>query len=450
MALGNIQTSNMSAEDKAKLVTLIDEELARRKADPSIEPTSRGTEKGTFFGGLTGQGGGGLPARFGSGLRSAVKAIPHIVKDKVPPDADASNEYEELLKREQIKNLVDPSRIAAQKKLDAARQREADAMAGVDTVDRVDVGRETIIPKGTEEPVDVAQKYREPDMRGEMKFAEGDRNVATDIGKDVEKEVAPAPDEQAPAKYEDVYVWKTDEFGNQYRAKETKVNSDYAKYLAQKEFRSKEEDKILIEAQKEKEENLRIADSVKALMQNQVAVWKAAAIEKKQKNIPKGFVAKHTGGVAETFALEGLPHTKAYQGQVIETAMGLSKIITGGSRVIRSVINKLIETLPKDDMLLEDMEAKISQSLFNTYARAIGRDITKDERQELQLMVREILDTPPSTVLEPGQLQAPEYKWLRVNGADYKIPIEDVARVMLEEVDDDDVIEDVSAEYEGE
>jgi len=138
--------------------------------------------------------------------------------------------------------------------------------------------------------------------------------------------------------------------------------------------------------------------AVGALLQNTVAVWKAAAAEKTSRNIPAGLPARAAGGVAKGLDLPGFSQTKAYEGQVIETSMAMSKIITGGSRIIKSVINQLAKTLPKDNARIEDMQALISQSYRNSFARALGRPITRNEQKFINRGLARILKAPAATI----------------------------------------------------
>lgn len=166
-------------------------------------------------------------------------------------------------------------------------------------------------------------------------------------------------------------------------------------------------------------------NAVSGLLQNTVAVWKAAAQEKEAKGLPKGIISKHTGKVAEAFDLPGLPHTKAYPGQQIETSMAMSKIITGGSRIIKSVINQLMKTLPTDNRRTPDMEAKIGQTFRNTFTRALGRQLKPQEQQYINAELRKLLATPP-TQIPSEQAIAPRFKTFQVGGQNYKVPIEEV------------------------
>ena len=161
---------------------------------------------------------------------------------------------------------------------------------------------------------------------------------------------------------------------------------------------------------------------VEGLLQNTVSVWKAASQELQDNGIPKGLTSKMMTNVADIFELQGYPNAKAYAGQVIETAMSLSKIITGGSRIIRSVINQLIKTLPTMTGIEEDMEAKVGQSLRNSFTRAIGRALTKEEQTYIDNRLDNVLSVRPAA----GRVSAPSFKVFQVNGEDYKIPIDKV------------------------
>ena len=103
------------------------------------------------------------------------------------------------------------------------------------------------------------------------------------------------------------------------------------------------------------------------LMQNTVAVWKAAANEKKQRGVPPGLLSMGYGAGVRGLHLGGRPHTTAYPGQRIETAMSLSRIISGGARIIRSVIQMLLQTLPEDDARWENPKKQICSCQNSQY-----------------------------------------------------------------------------------
>lgn len=179
------------------------------------------------------------------------------------------------------------------------------------------------------------------------------------------------------------------------------------------------------EVLKNKKTAMESFNAVSGLLQNTVAVWKAAAQEKEERGVPAGFASKHAGKVVEGLDLAGFPHTKAYPGQLIETAMAMSKIITGGSRIIRSVINKLIQTFPTDNRRPKDMQAKISQTFRNSFTRAMSRSLTKEEMRYIDNELADLLATPPATIPEAGARIVPP-RIMQVGGKEYRVPIEEM------------------------
>lgn len=136
------------------------------------------------------------------------------------------------------------------------------------------------------------------------------------------------------------------------------------------------------------------------IFQQLVSTWKAASQEKEEKNIPKGLMSKVASGTADLAELQGFPMSKAYLGQRIETALVLNKLLTGQNRVIRDVIKQILVTLPTDTGIEEDMKTKIAQSIRNSFARAIGRELSPDEFSVVDKTVNRILETPAMAI--PG------------------------------------------------
>lgn len=60
--------------------------------------------------------------------------------------------------------------------------------------------------------------------------------------------------------------------------------------------------------------------------------------------------------------------TAAFPGQVTETAMALNSLLTGQNRVIKSVLERIIKTLPDESDPASFAANKISQSLYNSFA----------------------------------------------------------------------------------
>ena len=74
-----------------------------------------------------------------------------------------------------------------------------------------------------------------------------------------------------------------------------------------------------------------------------------------------GKIAGETGKMKE-FAM-----TSAYQGQLTETAAALNSIITGQNRIIESMVERIIKTLPQSGDSGTHMVNKVRQSLRNSY-----------------------------------------------------------------------------------
>jgi hypothetical protein len=157
------------------------------------------------------------------------------------------------------------------------------------------------------------------------------------------------------------------------------------------------------EVAKNKATNIENYKAVKALMQPVMSFWKAAAQEKADKGIPKGLASKIASGAADMLELEGFPASKAFMGVQIETAMNLSKLISGGSRIVRDVFNKLLKTLASDTGISRDAFAKLSQTMKSSFARANGREATPEE---LALLDKDILAMWNST--EAAQIPSEE------------------------------------------
>jgi len=157
------------------------------------------------------------------------------------------------------------------------------------------------------------------------------------------------------------------------------------------------------EVAKNKATNIENYKTVKALMQPVMSFWKAAAQEKADKGIPKGLASKIASGAADMLELEGFPASKAFMGVQIETAMNLSKLISGGSRIVRDVFNKLLKTLASDTGISRDAFAKLSQTMKSSFARANGREATPEE---LALLDKDILAMWNST--EAAQIPSEE------------------------------------------
>lgn len=277
-----------------------------------------------------------------------------------PPET-AGGEYEELLRQEQLKNVIDPTRRMALMKEKAALSRQAGVTAPV-----------------------------------------------TAPGITPETPITPAPEEEPPSQYVTVMKWDYDkDTDTEFQRPETEINPEYQRYLEMKEFKTKEEDKILNKIKEDKKQQEANFGKVSALMQNLVSRWKSAAQEKTEKGFAPGLPALARGGVGKAFRERGIPHTSAYPGQRIETAMAMSRIITGGARIIRSVINQLMTTLPEDDAIPENMRTKVAQTLTNAYRLSVGRRLTPDEEEKINAEVERILQTPPAEdiIVSKPQLQ---------------------------------------------
>lgn len=310
--------------------------------------------------------------RFAGGLKrmgiGALKALPHALRDEaMPEEKDTAADIETYIAKEKAKRELLPKtsseRLADIELEEIKRRRRGVPTRMVDTTAVV------------EEPSDVGTGKGETEQPS---------------GVQMEREM--------PSQYITVMKWKTDKYGNEYQEPTTTINPNYTKALELKEFKTKEEEKILNKIKADQAVMKQNFGKVSALMENLVSRWKAAAKEKE--GIPlqekTGLSSMLVGGVIRKFHLTGKPHTTAYPGQRIETAMAMSRIITGGARVIRSVINKLMETLPEDDAIVENMQQKVAQTLTNAYRLSIGRTLTPEEEAMIDAEVERILQTPPA------------------------------------------------------
>ena len=236
--------------------------------------------------------------------------------------------------------------------------------------------------------------------------------------------------QKEPKQFIDVMKWETDKYGSR-KVPTSMVNPEYTDALANKQFRTQEEEKILAKGRSEQAIQMKNFETVSGILQQTVASWKAAQAEKM--GMP-ALMQKHTAPIAGALALEGLPYTKAFVGQRIETAMMLSKIITGGSRIIKSVINQLLKTIPEDTGIEKDMEAMIKQSFMNSYARSAGRSLSPKERQEALSKIDEIITTTPAMGTE--ELTPIGIKTIEVDGVLYDVPPEEFEE-FLKSVPDD-------------
>ncbi len=170
-------------------------------------------------------------------------------------------------------------------------------------------------------------------------------------------------------------------------------------------------------------------NSVAGLMQILSSVWHAAAVEKggildptKTGASAQAFIAGKTGGVAEALDLAKFPQTKAFIGARIETALNLSKLITGGSRIVKDIFKNILKTLPKDNRLFDDFAAKTSQTFKTNFVRALGRPLTRDEIDLIDDQAEVIINTEPARLPENTR----EEFVFTVDGVDFVIQGKDV------------------------
>ena len=374
-------------------------------------------------------------------------------KPPAEPEPAGESDLAQFLAQEQLKNITDPSRrIAAMK--ESAYQRQGGLPISAGDVSQVTPNTTTVSDYNIAQRALPQESIEQPptqDMLGAEYTGVSDPTAVDvidvqPIQSNEKLNVEPKAEPQIegmPEQYQTVEVWKTNDLGVSFKVKETKVNPFFTEWLERQQFLTQEQQKILNKGLAEREQNMRNYKAVEALMQNQVAVWKAAAQEKQ--NIPSigpsQILKPMVGPTTEAFSVEGFPFSKSYIGQRIETAMALSKIITGGSRIIKSVINQLMKTLPVDNGIMPDMQSKIYQSVTNAYSRALGRPLRPEERQQItQSIVDNVLSVEPSSdTLSNALSQLPTSKRFTVDGVEYNIPIQEVEN-FFQSMPDDAVI----------
>lgn len=104
-------------------------------------------------------------------------------------------------------------------------------------------------------------------------------------------------------------------------------------------------------------------EKVKNLMRSLFERKTESLAETKGAGIIKGTL----GQIAGAAKIKGFESTAAYEGQRTETALALNSILTGQNRVIKSIVDKILNTLPDVRDPDSYTKAKIKQSLINSY-----------------------------------------------------------------------------------
>ena len=436
------EINQLTPEEKAQLTQFVQQEMQNRGQKPPMAQQSPDNL------GLLGKLGRGA----GLGLQAGLQALPSILLEGKAPAKEKTSEIKELIELEKFKSLMEMDKLKRERgefDLEEAK-RKSSLGAKVEeepTIDRqgLTVGggvseaptTQPRTPQPTQPKVDFSQM-----PTGSTPTDKVDFTGIPDIDSIIE-EVGNIP------LMLDTVSETVDNTGKISRTKKVQVNPLVTKALEAKFSRQGKLDdvefEILKKGKDEQAQNLRNADAITGLAQNTVAVWKAAAQEKEK--IPKIFGSSKLRAVmpdiAEGLNLEGFNWSKAYIGQRIETAMALSKIITGGARIIKSVISELMKTLPQDDAITKDMESKIYQSIMNATTRAYGRPLTPAEKAETDAKIREVLSVDPAQIPPEdmaSMLQSiPTHKRIEVNGVEYNIPIEEFEEA-LKDIGDNDII----------
>ena len=382
-----------------------------------------------------------------AGLQGAFKAMPSILMGQAPAK-EKTSEVKELIELEKFKSLMEMDKLKREQAEFKLQEDKRKSNLGAKVEEEPTIDRQSLTvgggvseaptqPRTPQPKVDFSQMPTGSTPTDKVDFT-GIPNIDSII-----EEVGNIP------LMLDTVSETVDNTGKISRTKKVQVNPLVTKALEAKFSRQGKLDdvefEILKKGKDEQAQNLRNADAITGLAQNTVAVWKAAAQEKEK--IPKIFGSSKLRAVmpdiAEGLNLEGFNWSKAYIGQRIETAMALSKIITGGARIIKSVISELMKTLPQDDAITKDMESKIYQSIMNATTRAYGRPLTPEEKAETDAKIREVLSVDPAQIPPEdmaSMLQSiPTHKRIEVNGVEYNIPIEEFEEA-LKDIGDNDII----------
>ena len=172
--------------------------------------------------------------------------------------------------------------------------------------------------------------------------------------------------------------------------------------------------------------------ALKGVNQMLISTWKAAAIEKRDKGIPQGLASKIMAGTVDILELKGYPHTKAYVGAKIESAMNAVKIISGGSRIPRDIFKAIMSSYPTDTGIKEDAYAKLRQSVHSSTARTVSRAF---EPKELDMINKDFEslwnNTPPAKLPENISLETQTKNFQLPDGRTlYNVPVAELPKLI--------------------
>ena len=123
----------------------------------------------------------------------------------------------------------------------------------------------------------------------------------------------------------------------------------------------------------------------------------------------RGAIAEKTKGIlAEPLGIKGVGRISSAYGQRVETALRLNSILTGQNRVIRSVINMVMKSLPDRFDTPEMVSAKIAQSVTNSYKITKAFEKAGLTTEELNKMSQDGLDTIDANQLISQYTLTPE------------------------------------------
>ncbi len=154
-------------------------------------------------------------------------------------------------------------------------------------------------------------------------------------------------------------------------------------------------DEKFMEEKQLKEESF---NKFRDLFSGVVAQWKA---KKKQQGGKTGFVptqiAKFKAGIKglgvlpKDMADKVLGETGAvgaFPGQIKESVLALNSIITGQNRVIKGVVEMIMETMPGENLLDEQMIDRVTQTITNAYRLKRAFDKSQLTFEEMEAMNR--------------------------------------------------------------
>ena len=103
--------------------------------------------------------------------------------------------------------------------------------------------------------------------------------------------------------------------------------------------------------------------SVVNMLSNLWAQKQTQLEETKGSGLVKGTIGKLLGSAK----VKGFEATAAYEGQITESALALNRIVSGSTRAIKSIVDKLTKTLPTLTDTASYTKEKIAQSVRNAF-----------------------------------------------------------------------------------